>query len=395
MKKNIFEKRPKLTIFIFLIFIVVCLDFLFTYLYSIYWTGVIKKYNERGQIMVAEHPTYHHTFPKNKSLEMFHHFMGWEWTQHTNSLGFKDEFVRDVPLETNQYRILAIGDSFGEGVGLHYEDTFVGILHKHLSKKNIDVLNASRASYSPIIYWRKTKHLLEVDGLKFNELLVFIDISDAHDEARIYKLDENLNVVDRDKDDPAYLKSIQVLLHGTNNRLPETNALTKKILLSTREFITKKTTLLYLVTNATYDWYYSDKRVPYLHLDLNFTKDKWTFDDKAYNEFGKEGEELMVLYMNKLLDLCKDHKIKLRLAIYPNPSQIWYDSLDSRQVKLWENWTLKNNIDFINLFPLFIDEKKSGFETLEIIDKYYFKYDMHFNKLGNKVVGDYIYENHY
>ena len=79
-------------------------------------------------------------------------------------------------------RILFIGDSFTEGVSLKYEDTFVGLIDSALKKEKIDVLNAARASYSTIIYWRKIKYLIEDIGLKFDEVVVFIDISDAQDE---------------------------------------------------------------------------------------------------------------------------------------------------------------------------------------------------------------------
>jgi hypothetical protein len=42
----------------------------------------------------------------------------------TDSLGFKDASRRAVP---DRRRILFIGDSFTEGVGLPYEQTFVGL----------------------------------------------------------------------------------------------------------------------------------------------------------------------------------------------------------------------------------------------------------------------------
>ena len=69
-----------------------------------------------------------------------------------------------------------MGDSFTEGIRLNYEDTFVGLIEKELNKKNIEVLNGGRESYSPIIYWRKIKYLIEELGLDFDEVVLFIDI---------------------------------------------------------------------------------------------------------------------------------------------------------------------------------------------------------------------------
>ena len=44
----------------------------------------------------------------------------------TNSLGFKDRTMRDVPLRTDKWRIVFLGDSFTGGLGIDEEQTFVG-----------------------------------------------------------------------------------------------------------------------------------------------------------------------------------------------------------------------------------------------------------------------------
>jgi hypothetical protein len=105
----------------------------------------------------------------------------------TNSLGFKDGSVRDVPLQTTGRRILLIGDSFTEGIGMPFEDSFAGLLD-HAGKERpekIKFLNADVASYSPSIYYKKIKYLLE-KGLRFDEVVLFSDTSDVTDEATTY-----------------------------------------------------------------------------------------------------------------------------------------------------------------------------------------------------------------
>src|SRR6266478_6970628 len=42
----------------------------------------------------------------------------------TDSLGFKDGSAREVPLKSDSRRILLIGDSFAEGIGINFEDSF-------------------------------------------------------------------------------------------------------------------------------------------------------------------------------------------------------------------------------------------------------------------------------
>ena len=47
-----------------------------------------------------------------------------------------------------------------------------------------------------------------------------------------------------------------------------------------------------------------------------------------------------------------------------------------------------------NMFPLFVDDELKGHDTLKIIDKYFFKYDMHYNELGNEIIGNYLINNY-
>ena len=45
-----------------------------------------------------------------------------------DSLGFKDAAVRDIPLRPQGRRVILIGDSFTEGLGGPFEETFAGML---------------------------------------------------------------------------------------------------------------------------------------------------------------------------------------------------------------------------------------------------------------------------
>ena len=108
--------------------------------------GMVVKKND----IRIPHSVYHHTFSSGSTATEL--FRGNKYTIYTNSLGFKDKSPREVLLKSEGKRILFIGDSFTEGVTFNYEDTFVGIIDSNLSKNKIEVLNAGRSSYSPIIY---------------------------------------------------------------------------------------------------------------------------------------------------------------------------------------------------------------------------------------------------
>lgn len=77
----------------------------------------------------------------------------------------------------------------------------------------------------------------------------------------------------------------------------------------------------------------------------------------------------------------------MTIAVYPWPGQVLYDSLDSIQVLYWKKWCAKRNISFINYFPHFLTGKTIK-EKQEVIDKYYLRDDVHFNKEGHKLIAN-------
>jgi len=84
------------------------------------------------------HPVYGHTFRPNYEGDE-----QWGTTRNnvvTNSLGFKDATSREVPLRPDRKRVLFVGDSFTDGVGVPYEEPFVGRFGSAFP--NLDVLNA-------------------------------------------------------------------------------------------------------------------------------------------------------------------------------------------------------------------------------------------------------------
>jgi hypothetical protein len=85
-------------------------------------------------------------------------------------------------------KIFFIGDSFTESPGVPYEQSFVGLFAQAFPA--LDVLNAGVSSYAPSVYYEKLKYLLDA-GLKFDEAVVYIDISDIQDEGVFYSYDQN------------------------------------------------------------------------------------------------------------------------------------------------------------------------------------------------------------
>src|SRR5262245_24471642 len=132
------------------------------------------------------HPVYDHTLmPKYEGVDV------WGTRRAlflTNSLGFRDASTRDVPLVTDRKRIVFIGDSFTEGLGVDYQETFVGRFASAFP--DFEVLNAGVNSYSPSVFYEKLKYFLDL-GLRFDEPIVYIDVSDIQDEAVNYSYNEH------------------------------------------------------------------------------------------------------------------------------------------------------------------------------------------------------------
>ena len=78
------------------------------------------------------------------------------------------------------------------------------------------------------------------------------------------------------------------------------------------------------------------------------------------------------------------------IAVYPWSTQLYYKDLESIQVKIWKEFSQENNVEFINLFPLFLDRNDDKEDINKKIKKYYIPFDVHFNNEGNKIIADYF-----
>ncbi len=125
-------------------------------------------------------PFRHHVFRPDCSA--VNHWGKDPYPFFTNSLGFRDDKVRDVPLTDTRPRILVLGDSFTEGK-TRWDDTYVGRIAGHFPR--YDFLNAGMSNYSPSNYLNTTRMVL-AKGVAIDEVIVFIDNSAVQLEAAFY-----------------------------------------------------------------------------------------------------------------------------------------------------------------------------------------------------------------
>jgi len=337
-----------------------------------------------------ENSYYHHGLRKN-----FKGTVTWGENKHplyTDDLGFKDSQCRVIPRKIDRHRVLFIGDSFTEGAGLPFEQTFVGMFRQAFPA--LDVLNAGSVSMSPKLYYYRLKYLLEVEKLHFDELIVFIDISDINDEIE-YSIwtpveESPLRRLD------AWLRSISFTYKMLRNNLlnVEKNKFLQRLIkridagkpVTEQDPATGKTTgsAQQSSTSATNSISIDP---PHVVMPADFRakrieeRPRWTFDKKIYNKWGRAGMALAKYHMDLIVRLMQERGIPMTIAVYPWPDQIREGDRRSIQEVEWRRFCEKRGVSFMSYFGEFVRDNPE-----EIIRNYYIPGDVHWNEQGHALV---------
>jgi len=318
------------------------------------------------------HPKFHHGLVPN--------FIGhgaWGAIEHsfyTNSLGFKDATTRDVQRVANTRRVLLMGDSFTEGIGMRFEESFAGLLYRsgQEGSRKTEFLNAGAAGYSPVMYYQKVKYLLQ-HGLQFDEIVVFSDISDVNEEATTYFC------IDEDPRYRAYCSAEerQWIAEPSKRKLKANFIITDRLIWIIKQQVRR------LRGTPAY--------IPPSKHDVVTNKHPgniWTIprldNEQAYAPLGIEGGITRSRQnMQKLADLLAEHDIPLTIAVYPWPIHLAYEDRDSRQIAIWRDFCVRNCKEFINIFPAFFAEKDAHEDWYERLFIYG---DKHFSPEGHRLM---------
>ncbi len=304
---------------------------------------------------------------------------GERYSLMTNSLGFRDKTIREVPLNDAKPRILVLGDSFTEGM-VAWDDGFVGQIAAKFPQ--YDFLNGGVGGYSPSNYLNTARLALR-EGVEFDEVIVFIDISDAQDEAAFYR-------------DVGASGAVAI-----SERHYFYRTWYSKLRMAVSEH--------FLLTNYLYELLERALvRFGFYHLDrgnngneFDYEKSAWTYRqisetqpfETGYAPLGLEGgiakeKVKMTLLWQELAG------IPISVVVYPYPAQLIHDSADSRQVRIWREWCEGKCKRFISLFPAFFAAKEQcpGLEPGCWYLKYFIFGDIHYNSAGNALVARVVNE---
>ena len=335
------------------------------------------------------HPVYHHALVPN-----FDGYDSWGDVRYkftTNSLGFRDGRVRDVPLTSATRRVLLIGDSFTEGTGVPFGDSFAGRLFSAGMQRadKIEFLDAGVISYSPTLYYRKIKYLID-RGLRFDEIVVFSDVSDVYDEATKYFCQDDDPLYQKycDPEERAFFASLCGSGDARNNHPCSEAQQHRYAKPGAGPYLTRH----FILTNAIrviakfriQQWLGNQKR---RRLAAE-SETAWLFADSGYEgEYAPIGSAggivRSVKNMQALADLLKEKAIPLTVVVYPWPAQLALDDRDSRQVSMWREFCVKNCKAFIDLSPLFFSEARAHADWYE---RFFIPGDFHYSAEGHQLM---------
>ena len=288
----------------------------------------------------------------------------------TNNLGFKDKKIQDVNFR--KHNILFIGDSFTEGVGVEYQNTFVGKIDEKIISVSNDhkVLNAGVVSYSPTVILSKLNYLINIKNYPITKVFVVLCNGDIHDDLYRYNgIDEKFVVSHND------FLNIKILV-DINNFI-KSNTITY-------QFIKRITPLSNLFESLKTDKpdfeNYDLKKV--LSILNNKPDQKHAIDKKEFDKWGNLGLEKSKDYIQQINKLLNKKNIDFTLVYLEEPI-FMLNSVNSDFYKnFWDNIALTNNFDFIFVSDFHKNEK----DKFKIYKDLFFIGDNHFNDKGNEII---------
>ena len=226
-----------------------------------------------------------------------------------------------------------------------------------------------------MIYRLKTQYLLEVVGLRFSELVVFIDISDIQDEVTYQSFKPHL---------PTALDRLTANTRTFLLRHSFSAYAVSSILRSRRGGVSNAIEVKDLADNSIYFRDLDAYQVEGGQAAVERGRWEWTIAPPLMEEWGHRGLELAKADMQGLVDLCRARGIPVTIVVYPSPVQILMEDLESLQVTFWRQFAADAAVKFVNLFPSFIG--KDVGRPRGVYRKYFIEGDMHWNAAGHAFV---------
>ncbi len=364
--------------------------------------GILRIYDFQIYRFKTQDLIYHHILiPNSFGID---NALEYKTYYYINSFGFRDkEYTLEKP--NNTFRIIMLGDSYTEGMGVQQNEAFSKILENRLnielkySNLSFEVINKGVMSWTTVLHYLWIKN----EGVKFKPDLVILNF-DNNDIAgdiimeKVSKYDDNntLIAVDGTIDNPSETTLFKRL---NSNKFYLFNAIKRFHLSFTKNdlkgYNSEKFGQIFFEPNFTeekcFGWH-GDLRKGVARDTLLFTRDNYTKDDLKYYENSLN-------YAVKLNNILKEKNISFIFTTYPYGHQVstneWVEGrkfLCAEPEKVYsiescsfaENYLIQKNISVFNTCPLF-----RGYSGTE---KLFYSIDSHFNVNGHKFMADLYFE---
>ena len=294
---------------------------------------------------------------------------------YTDELGLRVGKNSKIRNKENK-NLFIFGDSFTYGVGIKYEQTFVGRIANDLNDYN--VYNFGVGSYSPSVYLYKLKKILD-RNIKPEKVLIFLDLTDVIDESTRWKYDKTNNKV--------FLNTNRLYKYENTkkNNFKENNF---KLLKNLSSYLNYHFRVLRSNVKLNLNNEYKVKT----SIQGNFTYTPSSNLDKRFwkkNSF-KNGLATIEDRLNEIKNISKSEDFELIIVVYP-----WAETLEFGQNEFsWSNYAKSlckdNTCKIIDAIPDFINYKKNNKNW---VTNLYFSNDEHFNTKGAELLYNIIMKN--
>ena len=345
-------------------FLIILINTLVIFLFSDYLYSNFKKAKSNSTISMNKNYGYDF-IPNLDTIDKYGH-LNFRLCTDINSFRINCK-TKEKNRNFKKIDFLFLGDSFVEGIGLNHKDTFVGRLQNQYPSLNI--INSGIRGYGSINYLNKFKYLVKKDK-KIEKAIIFIDISDLEDKYdQTNKKSESVNLNN---------KEIVKVKQNIREKIKKNFNYTYYIYFNFRQLLEKN----FFIKNERFKITLKNRILAY---KKNYKRASWTYVSESILNKNSLVDKVKA-DLKEIFDLCKINNIQCSIAVYPWPNQILYDKKESKHVKYWENFCLRNECEkFINLFPLFF-EKENNINNFDIIIQNYIYKDVHFNENGNRLI---------
>lgn len=333
--------------------------------------------SERPHGRIA-HPIYDHSLKPN--AKWVDRYGPYEAPYFSNSLGFRDGKIREVAMNPGQPRVVFIGDSFTDGVGVPWEETFAGRLEQRLAPEGIEVLNAGCNSYTPILARIKLRHWVADRGLRIDRVVLFLDLSDLKDEL-FYEEDPEGRA--------------RLIPYGPFASASGWGTTVENWSEFSEKWVEPNFVVLGALSRNLKLWVrkMTRKELGRRGLFTNQAPPRWILEWEEYQGPEKPVIETGIRKLKEnlggLAGFLRQRGIPLTLVVYPYPFHVLEGKPDRAMQKIWSAWCAENGVDFVDLFPEFVG-RGDGAETVRT---FYLQGDCHWNAAGHARVAEALWRN--